>query len=170
MEEEIWKDIIGYENKYKISNFGRVLSLNYNNTKKPKVLKQRNAPNGRPYINLSKNGRYSSKMVHRLVLTAFLENPENKSQINHKDGDIENNKLSNLEWCTASENMQHAVKNGLIPLGEDAANAKLSNEEVTKLRLDFHSGIKNYSLLGSKYKICRQYARSIALGIKRKAG
>ena len=117
---EIWKNIENYENKYQISNFGNVKSLNYRGTKKEKLLKL--VPNKIGYINvqLSKNGIVKPFYVHRLVAIAFIENPKNKPYINHLDCNINNNNVENLEWCTHSENEKHSfdklgkITNGII--------------------------------------------------------
>ena len=105
--KEIWKDIAGYKN-YKISSFGRVKSLNFNGSKKQKILV--------PYcvneylrIRLFENKKQKSFGVHRLVAMAFIPNPDSKPEVNHIDGDKKNNKVNNLEWVTSSENVQHAV-------------------------------------------------------------
>ncbi|MBE6156988.1 MAG: hypothetical protein E7161_04530 [Firmicutes bacterium] len=105
---EIWKSIEGYEN-YEISNLGNVKSLYNNIIRKPRIGK-----NGYYYITLWKNGKCKSKKNHRLVAEAFIPNPDNLPQVNHKDGNKLNNCVDNLEWCTASYNVRHAIKNGLF--------------------------------------------------------
>jgi hypothetical protein len=62
------------------------------------------------HISIYKNGKRKSEKVHRLLAQSFIPNPENKPQVNHIDGDKSNNKLSNIEWCTAKENIQHAFR------------------------------------------------------------
>ena len=104
MEE--WRDIDGYEGKYQVSNLGRVRS-------KYKILKPNNVK-GYLYVYLRKNNKSKALKVHRLVAEAFLVNEKNKPQVNHIDGNKENNNVNNLEWCTNKENMNHAVRNGLI--------------------------------------------------------
>ena len=98
--EEIWKDIDGYEGLYQVSNLGRVKSFNYNRTGKEMNLKPVNTCNGFGYlyVNLNKNGKTRLFYIHRLVAKAFLENPDHKSDVNHKDENKTNNCVENLEW------------------------------------------------------------------------
>lgn len=116
--EEIWKDVIGYENKYEVSNLGRVRSCPRNTSGLGRadylIMKQSKDRGGYMIIGLMLNGKKSRFRVHRLVASAFIPNPENKEFVNHIDGVKDNNILSNLEWSTPSENTQHAVKAGLI--------------------------------------------------------
>lgn len=111
---EIFKDIKGYEGQYQISNFGRVKSLErydrLNRFIKEKFLVPRKHNNGYLRVCLSHS---VDKYIHRLVAEAFIPNPENKLEVNHIDGNKLNNNISNLEWCTRSENNKHAFKIGL---------------------------------------------------------
>lgn len=116
MQEEVWKDIAGYEDKYQVSNFGRVRSLQYHNTKGiMRIGYLKPATDGCGYLRcaLSKNNKLTTFKVHRLVAEAFIDNPNNLPQINHKDGNKQNYSVENLEWCTISENQRHAYANGL---------------------------------------------------------
>lgn len=106
MEEE-WRDIAGYEGLYQVSNFGRVKSLNFGRTGVQKVLKTQKYPNKYVKADLRHNGTIHTKSIHRLVAEAFIPNLENKSDVNHIDGDKHNNRVDNLEWATRSENMRH---------------------------------------------------------------
>ena len=110
---EIWKDIKGYEGLYQISNFGNVMSLNYNREKRSQVLKTLTDSGGYKYVSLSKRATKTPKLIHRLVAESFIVNPDNRPEVNHIDGDKSNNRVDNLEWCTPSENVQHAEKMGL---------------------------------------------------------
>lgn len=116
MTEE-WKEVEGYEGLYAVSNIGRVKSLCFRNKqitfKRDHVLAQHFAWNGRILIDLSKDGVHKCVTLHRLVAQAFIPNPDNLPQINHKDGNPKNCCVDNLEWCTASHNMKHAYHNGL---------------------------------------------------------
>lgn len=99
--QEIWKDIVGYEGLYQVSNMGRVRSL-----KRNIILKPTSDMNGKGYyfVNLK---RGNPKKIHRLVAKAFIPNPDNKPEVNHIDGNTKNNKIDNLEWCTHQENCVH---------------------------------------------------------------
>ena len=148
--DEIWKDIEGYEGLYQVSNLGRVQSL-YG---KGRILKQSNST-VYPHVSLSKNGQSTTFSVHRLVGLAFVPNPENKPEINHKDGDKNNNVASNLEWITASENQKHSVSIGLKASGEQVKNHKLSAKDVYEIRSLYVPNKRGHGCraLGKKYGV-----------------
>ena len=102
MIEKIWKPIIGYENLYKINNYGEVLSLRSN-----KILKPNNNGIGYFIVQLCKNGERKNYLIHRLVAEHFLDNPNNLPEVNHKDEDKSNNFVNNLEWCKHKYNMNY---------------------------------------------------------------
>lgn len=112
--QEIYKDILGYEGLYQVSNFGNIKTLQRIDilTKKtiPEYKKVNHIKdNGYLVVNLWKNNKGTDFYVHRLVLSAFL--PINqKLDVNHKDGNKKNNNLENLEWCSRSQNIKHAYE------------------------------------------------------------
>ena len=110
--EEQWKDIAGYEGLYQVSSYGRVKSLHRYGTKGG-ILKPGLSNNKYLIIILSKNNKIKINLIHRLVALHFIVNSNNKPQVNHKDGNKQNNYYKNLEWCTYSENTQHAYDTGL---------------------------------------------------------
>lgn len=123
MNNEIWRDIKGYEGIYQVSNLGNIKSLerkvphvNHGKMKtmlvKEKIMKF-SITKGYYTVKLCKDNKYSCKRVNRLVAETFIENKENKLEVNHKDGNKLNNRVDNLEWCTRSENELHAYKTGL---------------------------------------------------------
>lgn len=107
---EIWKEVEGYQN-YRVSDLGRVQSIAYG------TLMSSVSRKGYLRVYLSKDGTQKTKAVHILVAKAFLPNPENLPQVNHKDGDKQNNSIYNLEWATQISNMQHSAKLGLHGTG-----------------------------------------------------
>lgn len=129
---EIWEDIEEYEGYYQISNLGRVKSLSrivdvkkdgkiFTRNIEGKSIKTSINSHGYKNVQLCKNGKIITTTVHRLVAITFVKNELNKSQINHIDGNKLNNHMNNLEWCTPSENVIHAFKNGLR---QNAGNKK----------------------------------------------
>lgn len=126
MEE--WRDIKGYEGLYQVSSLGRVRSLDrisfhlnrWGTLTKTRIrgrIRRTNISNsGYSYLPLSKNGNDYCAKIHRLVAEAFIPNPYNYPEVNHKDGNKQNNIVSNLEWCTHSMNHIHAVATGLADL------------------------------------------------------
>jgi hypothetical protein len=147
LELEVWVDIQNYENYYQISNFGRVKALSrklryvkkdgndFFRLSKEKILNPLNIQ-GYKRVVLCNNGNKKNFQVHRLVAIHFIDNPENKSHVNHMDCVKDNNNLTNLEWCTPSENTRHAMKNGLL---ENALKASLV--KTSKIVLDLTNGI-----------------------------
>lgn len=104
---ELWKDIVGYENLYQVSNLGNVVSFKH---KKPKLLKPRKYSNGYLVVTLSNyNKSLKDFYLHRLVGQAFLPNPKNYPVINHKDENKLNNNVENLEWCTQKYNTNYGT-------------------------------------------------------------
>ena len=122
MEE--WKSLVGYEGCYEISSIGRIRGLerqchiNCHGTSANRfvpsiIISQRYDRDGYLRVHLSKNGKRTSELVHRLVAKTFIDNPNNKPQVNHINGRKDDNRVENLEWCTASENVTHAYRTGL---------------------------------------------------------
>lgn len=107
-ETEYWRDIPGHPN-YQASDLGNIRSKNYHNTGLPKNLNQSKASNGYMRVSLPCGGKPRGVGVHRLVASAWIPNPSAKSQVNHKNGDKEDNRVENLEWVSPKENSRHAA-------------------------------------------------------------
>lgn len=131
---------LSINDNYCISKNGNVYSY-YTN----KILKQRNNKKGYPSVHLTINGKGISKVVHRLVAKTFIPNPYNLPQVNHIDGNKENNSVENLEWCTNEYNMRHSWEMGLRePLkGNEIGTSKLLEHEVIEI---YESEENSYNL------------------------
>lgn len=110
--QEIWKDVVGYEGLYKISNLGNIISARRNYNKGCKYLTPFEN-NGYDRVTLVVNYKRKNYLVHRLVAEAFIPNVEQKEVVNHIDGNKKNNTVDNLEWVTKQENTFHAINTGL---------------------------------------------------------
>lgn len=117
--EEIWKDIEGYEGLYQVSDLGRVKSFATS-----RVLKPYRNKAGYLLVYLCKNGKRKTHRIHRLVAQSFIPNPENKPEVNHLDENKTNNMVSNLEWSTRKENLNHGTRNERISIPIIATNLK----------------------------------------------
>lgn len=147
--KEVWKSLNGIVecgDNYEVSDFGNVRSVDRINHKgrriKGRILKFGIKGKGYLSVKLCMNGVEKNYQVHRLVAMAFIPNTQNKPQVNHKDTNKKNNKLSNLEWVTNSENQIHAVSNGVArkQIGEDRPASKLKENDVRKIREMYSSG------------------------------
>lgn len=171
MQEEVWKDVVGYEGIYQISNTGRVKSLARANTYfnpyagrdctrfyQERLMKLKLSRTGYVVAHLrdEANSKESWPPVHRLIAEAFIENPNDKPTVNHKDGVKANNHLSNLEWATHSENTQHAFDTGLAKpcrtqksrVGSASHQAKLTEQQVLEIRQLREDGMTLVSIAG----------------------
>ena len=120
--KEIWKDIKNYEGLYQVSNFGRVKSLKFG---KEKILKLLKHNCGYLYIGLHKDNNVKNYYIHRLVAEAFIPNPDNLPQVNHKDENKLNNVVSNLEWCDAKYNINYGT-------ARERSSEKMINGKLSK--------------------------------------
>lgn len=108
---ETWKPIEGYEGLYEVSDLGNVASLNYRGTGTRKNLTPKVSNTGRLWVELVNRKKKKCFLIHRLVASAFIPNPNNYPQINHIDENPKNNRLENLEWCTGEQNIRAWLKN-----------------------------------------------------------
>lgn len=127
MKTEIWKDVIGYESLYQVSNLGNVKRIGSFRGVNKKYLNNYNLTpmdNGKGYlrIKLTKNNKSKRIMLHRIIAEAFIQNLNNKPFINHINSNKKDNRIENLEWCTQSENVKHSVNAGRWTQGKTKKN------------------------------------------------
>lgn len=176
MTEEIWKDIEGYEGFYSLSDSGIIYSearqvtrISRNGNpglrivggliKKPFISKK-----GYKIVTLERDGIGKSFLVHRLVAELFIPNPENKPCVNHKDGNKLNNDVDNLEWCTYSENADHAYKTGLskVRIGSEASYVILDELQVRCIKSLLKDKFLTHKQIAGYFNVCRQTISSIS--------
>jgi len=156
---ETWRDVAGYEGVYRVSDLGRVRSLDrmVDHPKgqmrlNGKVMRLR-LSHGYEKVDLCQNGLRKKFFVHRLVVTAFLGQCPDGKEVNHVDGNKLNNRPSNLEYVTHLENMQHAYQTGLskTQIGVENINSKLTETDVLEIRAAYAAGGVAQQKLAGKY-------------------
>lgn len=146
LPSERWKWVNGFDNFYKISNQGRVISVDREinrsgkcgNKIRRKGALHKTTKTNTGYLVASLNRK--KLLVHRIVAEHFVKNHDNKPMVNHKDGNKLNNNYKNLEWCTQAENNHHASVNGLSAKGESVHGSKLNETTVKQIRQLYDSG------------------------------
>lgn len=145
------RDVIGYEGLYAVTKEGRVWSYRANRFMKT-------TPDSKGYVimDLNRNGKRFSVSLHRLIAIAFVVNPNNLPVINHKNGIKSDNRAENLEWCTQSENNQHAYDTGLAHgmKGTKHWNVKLIESNVIEIRNSVSHGVRRM-ILAKKFGVTR---------------
>lgn len=161
MSTEIeWKDIPGYEGLYQVSDGGEVKSLQRvvirkNGRRMPvteSMVSQIIDSSGYRSICLHRSGKRSTARIHKLVAIVFIGDCQAKAEVNHKNGIKTDNRLSNLEYCTRSENVQHAYDTHLTPKGEEHYCAKLNWDKVRQIRSMRTTGL-SYSELARLFNV-----------------
>lgn len=164
LENEIWKDIVGYEGLYQVSNIGRIArnGFSYCSPYSGYITENRRFiiganKDGYRQVKLYKNGEGKFFMIHRLEMIAFVPNLENKPYVNHKNSIRCDNRKDNLEWSTEKENSGHAhttnksKRRFLMPNGEDSKASKLTQIEVDFIKSN--KGILSQNRMAKKFNV-----------------
>ena len=171
---EIWAPINGFERYYEISNSGkvrsrdRIITNNFGSFIQPgKVLA--GCKNKAGYVKQTltdENKKPHTVLVHRLVAQAFLPNPYNKKNVNHKDGNKSNNNVGNLEWATDSENVKHAIDTGLLKVrkGQEIYFAKFTDEQALYIKTAVLKGDLSIKEACHMFSCCRRTISDMVKG------
>ncbi len=159
---EIWKDVSGYKELYKISNYGKIKRLIGWKCLRERILKPGNNGRGHGWVYLYKNNRREKYYIHRLVLKAFTGLCPEGMECCHNDGNPGNNFIGNLRWDTHKNNNQDKVKHGTLVYGSKIKQSKLNNQDIIDIRNRYINGeygteiAKDYGVKFSAiYKILR---------------
>lgn len=164
------KPIKELEDLYEIDENGNVYSLprikrtpTTEFLSKEKILKPYKNCWGYLLVDMRKGNKRYIKCVHRLVAETFIPNPDNKPQVNHIDGNKNNNCVTNLEWCTCSENQFHAFENGLKPKNFDHPFSKFSEKDIKYIRENYIPNKRGNGIrtLAKKFGVCDSTIRQI---------
>lgn len=157
---EKWRNVVGYESLYEVSNFGNV-----RRKKTGKILSRRKLNHGYSVASLCKDGKVKNHKYSRLVASAFIANPNKLPCVNHKDGNKINDSVGNLEWCTYSENNKHAYNLGLKkPIcGVKVWKAKLNESDIRKIKVLLSMNVKKVEI-ARIFKVSHTCICNIAMG------
>ncbi len=167
---EIWKPIDGTDGKYEVSNTGKVRSLNYYHRKTMMEMKTSLDKYGYRYITLrlGEGKKTTHFTIHRLVAKAFIQNQDGKLEVNHIDGNKQNNNVANLEWVTTVENRRHAWSIGLNERNRTASSERGKSYKTLK-RLSYYNDKRKRPIISTclatgeetRYETQREAARAI---------
>ena len=148
---EEWRDVVGFEVLYEVSNLGRVKSHKGRNDK---ILTPIKCGKGYLQLILCADGKHKNVMIHRMVAKAFIPNPNEERTVNHKDGNKKNNCVDNLEWCSYSDNLKHAYANGL-----NHWNPKKGRKQTPVVKMDLHTHeiLGEYESIGDAFRSLEEY-------------
>jgi hypothetical protein len=157
LPNERWQAIEGTSSRYFISTFGRLLTMAWKGTDQTRVMKPALDARGYPRTMIIQNGRTGTVKLHRLVALAYLPNPLNLPQVNHKNGQKDDNRVENLEWMDGKQNVQHAfARTSRTMEGTKAPNSKLTEAQVLEIRA------KYVPRLYSSARLAKEYSMSVA--------
>lgn len=159
--QEQWRPVQGTDEAYYVSNLGRIMCTNWKGTGRREIMKPAKDAKGYFRTMLKYLSGYRTIKVHRIVAQAWIENPSNLPQVNHLNFDRVDNRVENLEWCSASRNTKHAVEAGriIVPVFRDGlqgsrnGGAKLNEQQVAEIRAKFKPRVYTREMLSKEYGV-----------------
>lgn len=171
---ERWKDVVGYEGLYQVSDYGRLKRMVSIKCKKERIKKPVTTRNGRLSTTLYKNNIEQKMLIHRLVLMSFVGLPEADQITRHLDGNPMNNNLTNLRWGTHKENQQDSIKHGtksdpprVDNSGSKNGQSKLTESQVSKIKVMAKAGKYTQREIAEMFGITQQTVSDIHVGRSR---
>lgn len=162
LPNERWQAIEGTNSRYFISTFGRLITVAWKGTDQTRVMKPALDANGYLRTMIIQNGRTRTVKMHRLVAQAYLPNPLNSPEVNHKSMTKDDNRVENLEWATGKQNVQHAFKtSGRTMQGTKAPNAKLTEAQVLEIRAKYVPRLYSATRLAKEYSVSQPTVKAI---------
>lgn len=168
---EFWKYVPNTNQRYLISNQGRLLTTKHKNSNRHAIMKPAKNPKGYLATRILKEGKLKSVTLHRLVASAWIENPQNKTQVNHINFLRSDNRVENLEWCTPAENTQYSYDAGRIkkPIctnfvkGSKIGTSKLNEQQVKEIRAKFKPYQYTRKMLAAEYGVADSTIKDVIL-------
>ena len=168
---ELFRSVPGTNDRYWISNLGRLITTGYRGGKKTTIMKPAKDANGYLRTMLLYGDRFRTIKIHRIVAQTWIDNPDQKEQVNHKNFNREDNSVSNLEWMTAKENTDYSYAAGRIkkPVctnfvkGENIGTSKLTEKQVREIRVKFQKRVYTRQMLANEYGISPATVKDIVL-------
>lgn len=174
LPNEQWRYVAHTNNRYLISNMGRLLTTGYRGSKRCTIMKPAKDAHGYYRTMLLIDGKFKTIKLHRIVAQNWIDNPLNKLQVNHINFDRTDNRVDNLEWATPKENMMHSKINGrfsnngnayYLPLARGSKNgmSKLNEEQVKEIRQKFKPRIYTREMLAQEYGVSQHTIKDAIL-------
>lgn len=171
LPNEQWRYVAHTNNRYLISNMGRLLTTGYRGSKRCTIMKPAKDANGYYRTMLLIDGKFKTIKLHRIVAQNWIDNPMNKLQVNHINFDRADNRVDNLEWATPKENALHSYNNGRIkrPIctnfvkGSKIGTSKLNEEQVKEIRQKFKPRIYTREMLAQEYGVSQHTIKDAIL-------
>lgn len=171
LENEIWKDVKGFEGLYMVSNYGRIKSIDHyvkcnsgRRLVRGKILKPCDRGNGYPFVTMGKGGKQYNVSIHRAVALAFIPNPDNLPEVNHKDTNPSNFDVNNLEWCDRTYNNNYAKRAFKAAQKKKKRIVQLDGDNIIKIWDSLSEIQKNMGFSAGNISYCCSGKRSTANG------